>query len=137
MEKFTELIQRYPSENFAKGQTILLKDGIPKAVYVIEQGLVRAYIITHDGAERLVAVHGVAAVVAWRAIDESSDQGAAGSTVRRPIPGLRGGASVAAWHGVSAWWVRASPGVGGPRLALSSWGGGHGEGRPAVRGGLW
>jgi len=57
VEKFTELIQRYPSENFAKGQTILLKDGIPKAVYVIEQGLVRAYIITHDGAERLVAVH--------------------------------------------------------------------------------
>jgi CRP-like cAMP-binding protein len=57
VETFTQLIQRYPSENFAKGQTILLKGGKPKAVYVIEEGIVRAYIITRDGAERLVAVH--------------------------------------------------------------------------------
>jgi CRP-like cAMP-binding protein len=57
VETFTQLIQRYPSEYFAKGQTILLKDSKPRAVYVIEQGLVRAYTITRDGAERLVAVH--------------------------------------------------------------------------------
>ena len=58
MEIFTQLIQRYPCETFAKGQTILLKNAIPKAVYVFEQGTVRAYIITHDGSERLVAAHG-------------------------------------------------------------------------------
>lgn len=57
MEPFTQLIQRYPSKIFTKGQTILLKDSSPEAVYVIEQGLVRAYIITRDGTERLVAVH--------------------------------------------------------------------------------
>lgn len=57
MEAFAKLIQRYPSETFAKGQTLLLKDDIPKAVYVIESGTVRAYSITHDGAERLVAIH--------------------------------------------------------------------------------
>lgn len=57
MESFMQLIQRYPSEDFAKGQTIPLKDGTPKAVYVIEQGVVRAYSITRDGTERLVAVH--------------------------------------------------------------------------------
>jgi CRP-like cAMP-binding protein len=57
VESFTQLIQRYPSEIFTKGQTILLKDDTPHAVYVIETGVVRAYIITRDGAERLVAVH--------------------------------------------------------------------------------
>lgn len=57
MESFAKLIQHCPSEIFAKGQTLLLKDDIPKAVYVIESGIVRAYSITHDGAERLVALH--------------------------------------------------------------------------------
>ena len=58
MESFAELTERCPSESFEKGQTLLLKDDIPKSVYVIKSGTVRAYIITHDGAERLVALHG-------------------------------------------------------------------------------
>lgn len=57
METFAKLIEQYPSEVFKKGQTLLLKDDIPRAVYVIESGVVRAYSITHDGAERLVAIH--------------------------------------------------------------------------------
>jgi CRP/FNR family transcriptional regulator len=57
METFAKLIERYPSETFAKGQTLLLKDNKPRAVYVIESGIVRAYMITRDGGERLVAIH--------------------------------------------------------------------------------
>jgi CRP-like cAMP-binding protein len=54
---FAKFIERYPSEVFAKGQTILLKEYAPRAVYVIESGIVRAYMITQNGAERLVAIH--------------------------------------------------------------------------------
>ena len=54
---FAKFIDRYPSETYSKGQTILLKDHKPRAVYVIESGIVRAYMITGDGAERLVAIH--------------------------------------------------------------------------------
>jgi CRP-like cAMP-binding protein len=57
METFTQLIQRYPSKIFAKGETILLRGSQPSSVYVIEQGIVRAYTITSDGSERLVAIH--------------------------------------------------------------------------------
>lgn len=57
MEAFAKLIEHYPSETFKKGQTLLLKDDTPKAVYIIESGIVKAYSITHDGAERLVAIH--------------------------------------------------------------------------------
>lgn len=57
MEQFTKHIAHYPSATYKKGQTILLKNDNPQAVYVIESGTVRAYTITQDGAERLVAVH--------------------------------------------------------------------------------
>lgn len=57
METFAQLIERYPLEAFSKGQTILLKGEKPKAVYIIESGIVRAYTITPDGAERLVSIH--------------------------------------------------------------------------------
>ena len=57
MASLQQLIQRYPSESFSKGQTLLLKDETPKAVYVIEKGLVKAYTITSDGAERQVKIH--------------------------------------------------------------------------------
>lgn len=54
---FAKFIDRYPSETFSKGQTILLKEHKPRAVYVIETGIVRAYMISSEGAERLVAIH--------------------------------------------------------------------------------
>ena len=57
MATFEELIRRYPTENFSKGETLILKDEIPRATYVIETGLVKAYTITPDGAERQVALH--------------------------------------------------------------------------------
>lgn len=57
MTSLEQIIQRYPSESFKKGQTILLKDEIPKAVYVIEKGIIRAYVITPDGVEHTVWLH--------------------------------------------------------------------------------
>lgn len=57
MDAFAQLIEQYPLKAFNKGQTILLKGESPKGVYIIEYGVVRAYMITADGAERLVAIH--------------------------------------------------------------------------------
>lgn len=57
MATLEKLIQRYPSESFSKGQTILLKDEVPRAVYVIQKGYVKTYVITPDGAERQVTIH--------------------------------------------------------------------------------
>ncbi len=57
MEAFDTFVRQYPFETFAEGQTLLLKDDTPHAVYVIESGMIRAYTITHDGAERLVSMH--------------------------------------------------------------------------------
>jgi hypothetical protein len=39
---FAKFIERYPSEVYLKGQTILLKEYTPKSVYVIESGIARA-----------------------------------------------------------------------------------------------
>lgn len=57
MATLEKLIQRYPSESFAKGRTLLLKDEVPRAVYVIEKGYVKTYMITPDGTERQVTIH--------------------------------------------------------------------------------
>ncbi|HTK39377.1 MAG TPA: Crp/Fnr family transcriptional regulator [Patescibacteria group bacterium] len=57
MKTLEELIETYPSQAYAKGQTILLNGEVPKAVYIIEKGLVKAYTITSDGTERQVALH--------------------------------------------------------------------------------
>jgi len=53
---FDQFIAEYPSKTFEKGQTILLRDVAPEAVYVIESGLVRTYTITAAGDERLVSI---------------------------------------------------------------------------------
>ena len=57
MTTFEQFIEQYPFGVFEKGQTILLKDDTPEAAYIIESGLVKAYTITSDGSERLVAIH--------------------------------------------------------------------------------
>lgn len=57
MTTVEKLTQRYPSQTFAKGQTLLLKDEVPRAVYVLEKGYVKTYVITPDGTERQVTIH--------------------------------------------------------------------------------
>jgi CRP-like cAMP-binding protein len=54
MNSFRQFIASHPSRTFKKGETILLKDDIPKDMHVIESGLVKVYTITAGGDERLV-----------------------------------------------------------------------------------
>lgn len=56
MSSFEEFITTYPSATFEKGQTLLLKDAVPRSVYVIESGLVKTYTITATGDERLLSI---------------------------------------------------------------------------------
>ena len=51
---FGQFIADYPYRAFKKGETILLKDDIPKGMHVIESGLVKVYTITANGDERVV-----------------------------------------------------------------------------------
>ncbi len=57
MDTFRQFISQYPSQTFKKGETILLKGDKPKTLYIIDSGQVKAYNITSNGSERLVAIH--------------------------------------------------------------------------------
>jgi CRP-like cAMP-binding protein len=54
MQTFRQFALQYPSKTYEKGQVILLQGDTPKAVYLIEQGVVKTYTITSEGEERLV-----------------------------------------------------------------------------------
>lgn len=56
VDVFTEFISDYPSQTFKKGETILLKNEKPTAVYIIESGLVKTYTITSSGYERVITI---------------------------------------------------------------------------------
>ncbi|TAH32128.1 Crp/Fnr family transcriptional regulator [Candidatus Saccharibacteria bacterium] len=56
MPNFHEFISRYPRKVYRKGQTILLKGADPRAVHVIESGMVKTYNIDQDGSEHLVSI---------------------------------------------------------------------------------
>lgn len=53
---FNQLMTEFPSKPFFKGETLLLKSEVPKHAYVVEKGIVEAYDITPDGAERQIAL---------------------------------------------------------------------------------
>ena len=54
MSEFRAFIHRYPVRQCRKGETILLKDDVPPAMFVVESGLVKVYTITNSGDERLI-----------------------------------------------------------------------------------
>lgn len=56
MDAFNKFLEKYPLVVFEKGQVILLKDEIPKGVYVIVNGLVKTYTINASGEERLISI---------------------------------------------------------------------------------
>lgn len=56
MDTFEQFIAAYPSEAFRKGQMLLLRGVVPKAIYVIESGFVKTYTITPSGDERLISI---------------------------------------------------------------------------------
>lgn len=53
---FDKFLARYPKLVFEKGQTVLLKDEVPKGTYVIESGVIKTYTITADGEERIISI---------------------------------------------------------------------------------
>jgi len=53
---FEQFIASYPSLVFNKGQTVLLKDEVPKGTYVIESGIIKTYTINDAGEERIVSI---------------------------------------------------------------------------------
>ena len=46
----------YPAVVFEKGQTVLLKDEVPKGVYIIESGIIKTYTINEAGEERIISI---------------------------------------------------------------------------------
>lgn len=53
---FDQFLSHYPSLVFEKGQTVLLKDEVPKGTYIIESGVIKTYTITPDGEERIISI---------------------------------------------------------------------------------
>lgn len=56
MQTFEQFLEAYPSRVFKKGQLILLKDEVPKGVYVIESGFIKTYSIGPNGEERIISI---------------------------------------------------------------------------------
>lgn len=56
MSEFQAFIAKYPVRSYRKGETILLRDDTPPAMYVIESGYVKVYTITSGGDERLITI---------------------------------------------------------------------------------
>lgn len=56
MNTFDKFLEKYPLIAFEKGQVILLKDEIPKGVYIIASGLVKTYTINASGEERMISI---------------------------------------------------------------------------------
>ncbi|MGH7218501.1 MAG: Crp/Fnr family transcriptional regulator [Candidatus Microsaccharimonas sp.] len=53
---FDRFLSYYPSLVFEKGQTVLLKDEIPKGTYIIESGIIKTYSITPSGEEHIISM---------------------------------------------------------------------------------
>lgn len=55
-QAFEDFITSYPALVFEKGQTVLLKDEVPKGTYIIESGIIKTYTINDSGEERIVSI---------------------------------------------------------------------------------
>lgn len=58
VDAFEQFLQAYPSQIFEKGQIVLLKDEVPKGVYIIESGFIKTYAIGPNGEERIITIDG-------------------------------------------------------------------------------
>ena len=56
VQTFEQFLASYPSIVFEKGQTVLLKDEVPKGTYVIESGIIKTYTINEAGEERIISI---------------------------------------------------------------------------------
>lgn len=55
-QTFEQFIALHPATVFEKGQTILLKDEVPKGTYIIESGIIKTYTINATGEERIISI---------------------------------------------------------------------------------
>lgn len=53
---FDRFLSAYPTLVFDKGQTVLLKDEVPKGTYIIDSGIIKTYAITASGEERIISI---------------------------------------------------------------------------------
>lgn len=53
---FDTFLARFPSLVFKKGETVLLKDEVPKGTYVIASGIIKTYAIGNSGEERIISI---------------------------------------------------------------------------------
>lgn len=53
---FETFLSGYPTQVFEKGQTVLVKDEVPKGVYIIESGFIKTYTINEYGEERIISI---------------------------------------------------------------------------------
>ncbi len=58
MTSYKEALQRYPIISVQRGEALYLQGDTPNYMYIIEQGIVKAYVITSDGAERQITLQG-------------------------------------------------------------------------------
>ena len=56
VQTFEQFTASYPLIIFEKGQTVLLKDEVPKGAYIIESGIIKTYTINETGEERIVSI---------------------------------------------------------------------------------
>jgi CRP-like cAMP-binding protein len=56
VQTFEQFTASYPSIIFEKGQTVLLKDEVPKGTYIIESGIIKTYTINAAGEERIISI---------------------------------------------------------------------------------
>lgn len=56
VQNFEQFTASYPSIIFEKGQTVLLKDEVPKGTYIIESGIIKTYTINAAGEERIISI---------------------------------------------------------------------------------
>lgn len=53
---FETFLSAYPTQVFEKGQTVLMKDEVPKGVFIIESGFIKTYTINEYGEERIISI---------------------------------------------------------------------------------
>lgn len=49
MDRYKRWLDKYPYKSFAKGEVLLYQGEVPASVYVVKQGLVKTYNLTHNG----------------------------------------------------------------------------------------
>lgn len=58
VKQFAEFLKRFPTRHFSKGEIIIFQGEAPRAAYVVQSGIVKAYNISVQGDEKPVGFYG-------------------------------------------------------------------------------